>query len=138
MTTPSRPGTIAPSVATLVRTLSGTPVAAESATLSDANFPPAAAINCAGWRTVALYGVFTAGTTPTWSLQPLLRGGVEGAGLWTYASPLGAVPGLQVVVVEVMGRLMFPRLDAITSNPTDLALYVMGWEPFRYDGQRGS
>ncbi len=137
MTTPSRPGAIATSLAALVRTLMGSPAVADSSTLSDGNFEPAsvAAINCAGWRTVALYGVFTAGTAPTWSLQPLTRAGAAGAQLWTFSSALGAVPGLQLVVVEAQGRLLFPRVDAITGSPTELKLYVMGWEPLgRYDG----
>ena len=48
-------------------------IAADSATLTDANFPVAAAISCDGLDTIFLGVEITAGTAPTATLELLFR-----------------------------------------------------------------
>jgi hypothetical protein len=48
-------------------------IAAESATLSDANYDPAAGLDCFGYDTIFVGVEITAGTSPTITIEPLFR-----------------------------------------------------------------
>jgi hypothetical protein len=143
MPTPTHPGTIAGSLATLARTVTGAPVAADSTTLVDATFDPTAGVLCAGWKSVAIFARLTGGTAPTWSLQALFRMGptTTTANAWTTSPivPDDTLTDGQFTIVEVGGRLIFPRIHAVTGAPTTVDIYVAGWTPLdRLDAPRVS
>lgn len=57
---------------TEARTVAGV-IAADSATLTDANFPIASAFDCSGYETVIVAATIVAGTNPTITVEALVR-----------------------------------------------------------------
>lgn len=47
-------------------------IAADSATLTDANIPPTSAVNCAGFETIWIGAEITGGAGPTMVIEPLV------------------------------------------------------------------
>lgn len=130
----TNPGAIAGNLAVLARSVAGAPVVADSTTLTDANFDPAAGVMCTGWRSVAIFCRLTAAGATTANIQTLVRAGLapSTADSWIVADPAagsGAAASGQYVIVDVMGRLIFPRIHAVTGAPTVVAIWVAGWEP---------
>lgn len=128
------PGSTHGNIAVLARHLTGAPVAADSATIADATFAPADGVVCTGWKTVAIFCRLTAAGATTANIQALIRAGATPttAESWIVADPAaggGAAADGQFVVFTVMGRLLFPRVHALTGNPTVVDVYVAGWEP---------
>jgi len=83
---------------------------ADSTTISDANFDPANAIDCAGWKKIAVFCRFNAGTNPTATLEPLVRATpqpVVGGNGWARLAKTAALGDLVVAIIEVMGRNVF-------------------------------
>lgn len=98
-----RPGA-APGVARLATAL----IAAESATLSDANFPVAQALNCEGFDTILVGVDITAGSAPTMTIEALIRDGEAADGSRWKRLLLGAKDGittLGAVAAEDTGAL---------------------------------
>ena len=130
----TNPGAIAGNLAVLARSVAGTPVAADSTTLTDANFAPTNGVMCTGWRSIAIFSRLTAAGASTANIQVLVRAGLTAATAdsWIVADPaagLGAAAPGQYLVVDVMGRLIFPRINAVTGALTTVAIWVAGWEP---------
>lgn len=127
-----KPGLTEGNIATLTRALVGAPVTADSATLTDANFPMATGgVLCTGWKSVVIFARLTAAGATTWTLQTLVRAGVTAstADSWIAGAASSAVNSGVPIVVDVMGRMIFPRVDALTGAPTAVNIYVAGWEP---------
>jgi hypothetical protein len=114
-----------------VRTKTGSPVTADSATLSDGNFPPANACDCTGWRRILVLPRFTGGASQTVTLQVLYR--LDGA--WTAGDKTADLGEGELAEIDVYGQDVFLRIDAVTGNPTTVVLRVIGWEPFEYTGR---
>ena len=130
----TNPGAIAGNLAVLARSVAGAPVAADSTTLTDANFDPTAGVMCTGWKSVAIFCRLTAPGASTANIQVLVRAGLTPATAdsWIVADPaagLGASAAGQYQIATVMGRLIFPRIQAVTGAPTVVAIWVAGWEP---------
>lgn len=66
----SRPTGVKQGLVTAARTKSAV-IAADSATLTDANIPPALAIDCSGLNTIFVGVEITAGSSPTMTFEPL-------------------------------------------------------------------
>jgi len=124
------PGATAGNLATLARHLTSSP-SADSSTLDDAHFPQTDGVLCTGWKSVAIFAKFTGGTNPTWTLQTLIRAGATAttADSWIYDAAGSATNSRVPIIVNVMGRLIYPRISALTGNPTAVDIYVAGWEP---------
>src|SRR5688572_27523259 len=82
-----------PTKITEVRTIVGA-IAAESATLSDANYPVANAINCARFDTIWVNVEIAAGTNPTATLEVLIRDEDAADGARWKRMLVGAPPGV--------------------------------------------
>lgn len=66
----------------VIRSISGT-IAADSATLTDANIVPAAGFNCRGYNSVLVGVEVDGGTNPTITLEPLFYdGGAADGARW--------------------------------------------------------
>lgn len=120
------PGSISENRATEVRTNVS---AADSTTINDGNFAPANATSCEGWKRVLVFVRFNAGTAPTATIMPLAR---CGAG-WVKLPNTAALAEGVGAIVETNGRHIFFRVEAITGSPTDLDVWVAGYEPFKAD-----
>lgn len=77
----------------VARDIAGT-IAADSATLTDANIPPASAIDCGGFDTILVAVEITAGTNPTATIEPLFRDSEAPDGTRWVRPLLGAPPGV--------------------------------------------
>ena len=118
-------------------------VSADSATLTDANFPATAdatnggAIAFDGVESIIVAVVLTAGTAPTATLELLWRDedAADGSRWKRKESPLALTAAFQEVYV--FGSKIYPRLSAVTGSPTQVELvikpgrFVMGRGPYR-------
>lgn len=95
-------------------------IAADSAALTDANIPPADAINCAGLDTVIVGVEITGGSSPTMTLEPLFRDpdAADGSRWGRYL--LGAAPGV------TLASLASETTGALASNTQWAELRVFG------------
>ena len=125
----TKPGAMATSDATKVRSAL---TAADSTTINDANFPPGDATNCAGAKRVLLVVRFTGGTTPTATIEPLVRMGTG----WAKLAKTAAIGEGVAAVVETYGRKVYFRVDAVTGTPTSFDVYCGTAEAFRADSPR--
>src|SRR5580700_9645558 len=113
-----------------VRTVTGSPVAADAEPYVDASFPPSpdpttgGAINAAGFATVWVGLEFVGGNSPSATIMPLVRddGAPDGA-RWKNLSVGGAAlqvtpPAASFVEMRVDGRVIFPVLSAVAGTPT--------------------
>ncbi len=117
-----------------VRTLTGAPVAADSDTLTDANFPLLAdrttggTVDCRLLATLWVSVEFDGGTNPSVELDPLIRDeGAPDGERWKRllfgGSPAPAQPlldGSGFVEVRVDGGQMFPRIKSVSGAPTSV------------------
>lgn len=114
-----------------VRTVTGSPVTSDSATLTDANYSPTpnnttgGAVQCFGFSTVWFNVELVGGSSPTVTLDLLFRddGAADGS-RWkrvTGASLL-TLDGTGWVELRVDGFLVYPRLSAVTGSPTGVNL----------------
>jgi hypothetical protein len=115
-----------------VRTITGSPVAADSSSFTDENFAPIAdnvlggAVTGFGFQSLWWGVEFTGGASPTVTLELLVRdsgAAVDGTRwkLWTgFAWPV--LDGTGLVELRVDSALVFPRLSAVTGAPTGVLL----------------
>lgn len=119
-----------------VRTKSGSPVAADSTTLTDANFPLLAdattggTIDCRALATLWVSAEFTGGSGPTIDIDPLIRDEAAADGArWKRLKP-GDTPtlfqptldGTGFVEIRVDGGQVYPRIKAVSGNPTTVVI----------------
>lgn len=142
----ARPSGLSPSKLAAVRTKAGV-IATDSATLTDANIDPAAALDCAGFQTIWVGVEIAGGTAPTATLEVLVRDedaadgarwkkllvgspdGVTAAAAASAKTP--ALDGTALYEVRVDGRKVFLRIDAVTNSAstTSLTLLAMPGKP---------
>lgn len=124
-----------PSKAGIWRVVTGSPVAADSTTLTDTNYPAAANATTGGamrfWNVeallVALESEGGAGVSVT--LSPLFRDedAADGARWRAVSGASGSVTlasGGPFEVVAVHGAHVFPRITAVTGSPTTVRLLI--------------
>jgi hypothetical protein len=143
----ARPGGLSATQLSAVRTVAGV-IAADSSTLTDANIPPASALDCRGFKTVWLGVEIAGGVSPTATLEVLVRdadaadgsrwkkllvGSAPGVTLAAAASQkTSALDGTSLVEVRVDGRsAVFFRIDVVTNpgSTTSITILAMGGEP---------
>lgn len=127
------------------RTIAGV-IAADSATLTDANIPPAQALDCTGFDTIFVGVEIAAGSSPTATIEALFRDAdaadgsrwtraLVGAreGITAVANPAsedtGALATLQLVELKVFGRSqVFLRVKAVANatSTTSMVVLAMG------------
>lgn len=142
----ARPAGLSPLNLAAVRTKAGA-IAADSSTLSDANIPPAEALDCSGFQTLWVGVEIAGGTAPTATLEVLVRDdeaadgarwkkllvgspdGVTAASAASAKTP--ALDGTALYEVRVEGRKVFLRVDAVTNSgsTTSLSILAMGGKP---------
>ncbi len=127
---------------TEVRTISGV-IAADSATLTDANFPVAEALDCRGFDTIWVGVEITGGVNPTCTIEALFRdeGGADGA-RWQrvlMGAPDGITPiaalavpttpamtALQQCEIRVDGwKQVYLRRTAVTNSGSTTAMTIL-------------
>lgn len=129
-----------------VRSINGV-IAADSATLTDANIPPGGAFDCRGFQTIWVGVEIVAGTAPTATLEILVRDADAADGLrWKkllVGAPDGVTPaaaasqktpaldGTALYEVRVEGRNVFFRVDAVANaaGTTSMKIIAMGGKP---------
>lgn len=132
--------------------LSAGEIAADSATLTDANILPALGLNCNGFQSILVRPVITAGTNPSLTVEALFRDpdAADGArwhrvllGAPAGVTPIGApaayvTPTLQngqAAELQVFGHhLVYLRVTSVTNKTSTTAgkLYVLGGVPLPY------
>lgn len=128
-------------------------IAADDATLTDANIPPAQALDCSGFDTILVGVEITAGTSPTITVEPLFRDADAADGSRWGRYLLGAAPGVtlgalgsettgalppntQWVEIRVFGHpAVFLRRSAVT-NATNTTAWKILVRPGRIRGDR--
>lgn len=117
-------------------------IAADSATLTDANIPAAGAIDCTGFDSIFLGIEVTAGTNPTMTLELLFRdaeaadgarwkrfllGARDGVTLGALAAETsGALDGASLVEMRCFGHaLVYPRITAVTNSGSTTAWKIL-------------
>lgn len=130
-----------PTRVSAVRTVTGAPIVAESATLTDANFSPTintstgGAINCRGLKTIWVGVELTGGTSV--KLDTLFRDADAADGArWHRMAPDGSVifnqptlNGTEFVELRVDGCLIFPRLATVTGAVTNAVILARPGTP---------
>ena len=119
-----------------VRTITGAPVAADSATLNDTNFPPVTdstnggMINTRGFESIWLNAEMSGGTNPTVTVEMLVRDGDASNGSrWKRLLVAPAtLDGTGFTEVAVYGRLVYPRISAVTGSPTSVNMLAFPGE----------
>lgn len=125
-----------------VRTVTGAPVAADSTTLADATFDPTpdpttgGAIQCRGFATIWLGVELAGGTAPTVTIEPLVRD-EEAAdqSRWKTVLSAGSVlrtsalTGASFEEVRVDGGRVYPRIHAVTGDPTTVRILARPGTP---------
>lgn len=140
---------------TELRSISGA-IAADSATLTDANIPPASAISCEGLDTVLIAVEVTGGTNPTATIEALFYDENADDGSRWRRMLFGAPPGvtatalanettgalayttnaLNFAELRVMGHSkVFFRVSAVTNSGSTTAMKILGM-PGRVRGDR--
>jgi hypothetical protein len=135
-----RPGSLSASRFAEARVKAGA-IAADSATLTDANLPPAEAFDCRGYQTVWIGVEITGGTNSTATVEVLVRdedapdgarwkrllvGAPEGVTATSAASAkTPALDGTSLYEVRVEGRRVFFRIDAVTNSAGTTGLKVL-------------
>lgn len=103
----------------IAREFSGV-IAADSATLSDANFPVAQAIGCQGYDTILVGVEIDGGASPTCTVEALFRDGEAADGSRWKRIQLGAPDGVTATALAVQ------TTPALTSNGDMVELRVFG------------
>ena len=108
-------------------------IAADNATLTDANYPITSAIDCTGWETVIVKVSVTAGTAPTMTLEALFRDDNAADGnRWVRRVLAGAALTTGAILTDVHEQelvvdghdLVFFRVSAITNSASTTAASV--------------
>jgi len=136
----ARPGGLSTTQVANVREIAGV-IAADSATLSDANFPPASALDCRGFDSIFVGVEIDGGSSPTCTIEPLFRDGdAADQARWTrllVGSPpgvtaaaaaiqsTGALAALTMVEIFVFGRLVYLRRTAVTNSGSTTAMRIL-------------
>lgn len=116
-------------------------IAADSATLTDANIDPDEAVDCTGYDTILVGVEITGGSSPTMTIEALLRDGeaADGsrwkrmtAGLTFEGTPAvgdtGALDGTAFVELAVFGaKEVFFRVKAVTNTGSTTAWKILGF-----------
>ena len=130
-------------------------IAADSATLTDANFPVAAAISCDGLDTIFLGVEITAGTAPTATLELLFRDADAPDGSRWKRLLLGATPGITALAavaapttavlaqnsdlqeIRCFGaKVVYVRVTAVTNATSTTNLNILGMPGQRRPARR--
>jgi hypothetical protein len=118
-------------------------LAADSATLTDANFPVAGAIDCSGFDSILVGVEITAGTNPTETIVALFRDAEAADGARWKRLLLGAAPGVTATALanETTGALtgtsfaelrvfgakqVFLRIAAVANESSTTAWKILG------------
>lgn len=132
----------------VVRIVTGAPVAADSATLTDGNFSTTfdatngGAFSCRNLDTLFIGVELAGGVTPTATIEFLFRdaeaadgarwkrlllGARPGVTLAALAAEdTGALDGVSMVEMRCYGaELVYPRIKAVTGNPTSVKILAM-------------
>lgn len=141
-----RPGGLHPLQLAAVRTKAGT-IAVDSATLTDVNLPPAEGFDCRGYQTIWVGVEIAGGSSPTATVEVLVRdedapdgarwkrllvGSPDGVTLGAAASAkTPALDGTALYELRVEGRTVFLRVDAVTNaaGTTGLTILAMPGKP---------
>lgn len=136
----------------VLRTIAGV-IAADNATLTDANIPPASGIDCSGFDTVLIGVEITGGSSPTMTVEALFYDPDAADGSRWSRYLLGAPPGvtLAALAAETTGALpsngqfvelrvfghskVFFRVTAVTNSGSTTAAKILG-RPGRVRGDR--
>ncbi len=128
-------------------------IAADSATLTDANIAPSSAVDCSGYDTILLGVEITGGSSPTMTLEALFYDPNAADGSRWSRILLGAAPGVtlgslaaettpalasnsQFAELRVFGHSkVFPRITAVTNSGSTTAWAILG-RPGRIRGDR--
>ncbi len=95
-------------------------IAADSATLTDANIPAAQALDCSGFDTILVGVEITAGTSPTMTIEALFRDADAADGSRWGRLLLGAPPGVTATA------LANETTTALAPNANFVELRVFG------------
>lgn len=140
----ARPAGLSNSQIGVARVTSGV-IAADNATLSDANISPTLPLDCTGFDSIFVGVEITAGTNPTATLEPLFRDADAADGQrWkrrligsaennvaAQAAPLSEatpalVNGTQMVELQVFGHAsVFLRVTAVTNPTSTTAMNIL-------------
>lgn len=104
----------------LARTIAGA-IAADSATLTDANFPTSGALNCYGFDTLFVGVEIDGGASPTGTIEALFRDAEAADGSRWHRRLFGARDGITAV-----GAPASETTGAIASNASMVELKVHG------------
>lgn len=137
----TRPTTLSSTSVTQVRSISGV-IAADSTTLTDANIVPTQALDCRGYETIWVGVEIAGGSSPTATLEVLVRdedaadgarwkrllvGAPDGVNLTAAASQkTSALDGTSLYEVRVAGRdKVFLRVDAVTNSGSTTSMKIL-------------
>lgn len=118
-----------PARAGVWRSVTGSPVAADSATLTDTNFPATPDTTTGGaipfrMESILVAAEFTGGTSPGAELDVLFRDGDAADGSRWKRAGSAITLSSQFQEVAVFGSLVFPRIQNVTGNPTAIMLVI--------------
>ncbi|MGN6107791.1 MAG: hypothetical protein ACTHU0_21975 [Kofleriaceae bacterium] len=120
-----------------VRTITIGPIAADSATLSDANYPELAddtnggSFNCHGLETVWLGVEIDGGTNPEATIDLLIRDDTApGSTKWVQfnsGSTTGSIQSGKMVEVTCAGRWVYPRVSAVANATSTTGMRILAF-----------
>jgi hypothetical protein len=130
-----------PGAVSILRSIAGV-IAADSGTLTDANIPPAGAIDCTGFDTLLVGVEIDAGSSPTMTIEALFYDPQAADGSRWHRLFLGAAPGVTATALanETTGALasgafaelrvfgakqVFFRVTAITNAASTTASRIL-------------
>lgn len=96
-------------------------IAADSATLTDANIDPLVAVDCTGLESIFVGCEITGGTNPTMTVEPLFRDAEAADGSRWRRISLGALPGVTLAAAAD------PTTGAMAPGGSLVELRVFGW-----------
>jgi hypothetical protein len=124
----ARPSALSVSQLGVARTVAGV-IAADSATMTDANYPVASGFNATGFETVWVGVDITGGTNPSATIALLARDADADDGKRWKAigtGTTGALTGAALVEMRVDGRpLVFPQITAVASATSTTAISIL-------------
>jgi hypothetical protein len=103
-----------------VRAMTGV-IAADSATLTDANIPPAGAFDCSGYDTVFVSCDITGGASPTLNIEPLFRDNDAADGNRWRRLLVGSPDGVTAAAAAIQ------TTGAIAPQANMVEMRVLGW-----------
>jgi hypothetical protein len=117
-------------------------IAADNATLTDANIAPASALDCSGLDTIFVGVEITGGTSPTMTVEPLFRDEGAADGSRWFRLKTGALDGVtpaavanqstgalasnvDFVELRVFGQKVFLRISAVANATSTTAWKIL-------------